>query len=134
LITGDLAKQDENGYFYYIGREDDIIKSSGYRIGPTEIEECINRSHSSVSICAVVGSPDPVRNEIVKAFIVLKDEYKLKSREEIKVEIQNFVKTRLAFYEYPREIEFVDSLPMTSTGKIMRKVLKEMEKNKKNFN
>ena len=124
LLTGDLAKKDENGYFWFVGRKDDVITSSGYRIGPAEIEDCLMK-HPSVGMAAVVGSPDKVRTEIVKAFIVLKPE--ISPGPEIEEEIKHFVKVRLAAHEYPREIEFVSALPMTATGKIMRKELKKKE-------
>jgi acetyl-CoA synthetase len=124
LLTGDLAKKDEEGYFWFNGRKDDVITSAGYRIGPAEIEDCLMK-HPSVAMVAVVGSPDEVRTEIVKAFIVLKPD--IKAGSEVGTEIKNFVKVRLAAHEYPREIEFVDKLPMTATGKIMRRELKKLE-------
>ena len=123
-LTGDLAKKDDDGYFWFVGRKDDLITSSGYRIGPAEIEDCILK-HPSVTMVAVVGSPDSVRTEIVKAFIVLRPE--VKAGTELEEEIKTFVKVRLAAHEYPREIEFVDSLPMTATGKIIRRELKKLE-------
>jgi acetyl-CoA synthetase len=123
-LTGDLAKQDDEGYFWFVGRKDDVITSAGYRIGPAEIEDCIMK-HPAVGMVAIVGSPDEVRNEIVKAFIVLKAEATPNS--DLEKGIKEFVKKRLAAYEYPREIEFVDELPMTATGKIMRKDLKALE-------
>ena len=124
LLTGDLAKKDENGYFWFVGRKDDVITSAGYRIGPAEIEDCLMK-HPSVSMVAVVGSPDKVRTEVVKAFIVLKPE--VAPGPDIEEDIKKFVKVRLAAHEYPREIEFVSELPMTATGKIMRKELKKLE-------
>ena len=124
LLTGDLAKRDEDGYFWFVGRKDDVITSSGYRIGPAEIEDCLMK-HPSVSMVAVIGSPDKVRTEVVKAFIVLKSE--VAPSTEIEENIKKFVKVRLAAHEYPREIEFVSDLPMTATGKIMRKELKKLE-------
>lgn len=132
LLTGDLGKKDNDGYFTFIGRDDDIIKTAGYRVGPCEIEDCISKHHS-VKVVAVVGSPDELRNEVVKAFIVLKDEYQndISNHETLKSEIQNFVKTKLAAYEYPRKIEFIKELPMTTTGKIIRKELREREFKKK---
>lgn len=132
LLTGDLGKKDDDGYFTFVGREDDIIKTAGYRVGPSEIEDCIAKHHS-VKVVAVVGSPDELRNEIVKAFIVLKDQYQndFENHENLKTEIQNFVKTKLAAYEYPRKIEFIKELPMTTTGKIIRKELREREFKKK---
>ena len=128
LCTGDLAKKDEDGYFWFVGRKDDVITSSGYRIGPAEIEDCLLK-HPAVGLVAVIGSPDPVRTEIVKAFIVLKPE--MGPSPSLKEDIQNFVKTRLAAHEYPREIEFVKELPLTATGKIMRKELRKMEVERK---
>jgi len=124
LLTGDLAKKDEEGYFWFNGRKDDVITSAGYRIGPAEIEDCLMK-HPSVAMVAVVGSPDEVRTEIVKAFIVLKPD--IKAGSEVGAGIKDFVKVRLAAHEYPREIEFVNELPMTATGKIMRKDLKKLE-------
>ena len=124
LLTGDLARIDKEGYFWFKGRKDDVITSGGYRIGPAEIEDCILK-HPAVSMVAVVGSPDPVRTEIVKAFIVLKDGVNAGSS--LKQKIQEFVKVRLAAHEFPREIEFVEDLPKTATGKIMRKELKKLE-------
>jgi acetyl-CoA synthetase len=127
-LTGDLAKKDEAGYFWFVGRKDDLITSSGYRIGPAEIEDCLIK-HPAVTMAAVIGSPDKVRGEIVKAFIVLKPE--ITPSPALQEEIQNFVKTRLAAHEYPREIEFVQELPMTTTGKIMRRELRKMDMEKK---
>ena len=124
LLTGDMGKMDEEGYFYFLGRKDDVISSAGYRIGPSEIEDCLIK-HPAVSLSAVIGKPDKVRGEIVKAFIVLKKG--VKATEELESEIKEFVKKRLSAHEYPREIEFVDSLPMTLTGKIKRKELKMRE-------
>ena len=123
-LTGDLAKRDEDGYFWFEGRKDDLITSSGYRIGPTEIEECLMK-HPSVAMAAVIGRPDDVRTEVVKAFIVPKPG--VTPDDALKIEIVRFVKRRLAAYQYPREIEFTDELPMTATGKIMRGVLKNRE-------
>jgi acetyl-CoA synthetase len=126
--TGDLAKKDEDGYFWFVGRKDDLITSAGYRIGPAEIEDCLLK-HPAVAMAAVIGAPDPVRGEIVKAFLVGKAG--VEPDQNLVVEIQNFVKTRLAAHEYPREIEFVKELPLTATGKIMRKELRKMEVEKK---
>ncbi len=122
LLTGDTAHMDNDGYYWFNGRSDDIITSAGYRIGPAEIEDCVMK-HPSVGMVAVVGKPDPVRTELVKAFIILKPD-KVPTPE-LEKEIKDFVKTRLAAHEYPREIEFVEELPMTATGKIMRRKLKE---------
>jgi len=123
-LTGDLARKDEAEYFWFVGRKDDLITSSGYRIGPAEIEDCIMK-HPAVSMVAVIGSPDKVRTEIVKAFVVLKEG--LGPGPDIEEGIKQFVKIRLAAHEYPREIEFVRELPMTTTGKIMRKELRKLE-------
>lgn len=123
-LSGDMAQKDEDGYFWFVGREDDLITSAGYRIGPGEIEDCLIK-HPAVALAAVIGSPDDVRGTIVKAFIVLKPEADVHER--LKNEIQDFIRNRLAAHEYPREIEFVDELPMTATGKIIRKKLREME-------
>jgi acetyl-CoA synthetase len=128
--SGDLARRDEDGYFWFVGRKDDLITSSGYRIGPSEIEDCLIK-HQAVAMAAVIGVPDEVRGELVKAFIVLQSGFEQDER--LKAEIQGFVKTRLAAHEYPRELEFVDGLPLTATGKIKRRDLRamEMEKRKK---
>jgi acetyl-CoA synthetase len=123
-LTGDLARKDEEGYFWFVGRKDDLISSAGYRIGPAEIEDCLIK-HSAVSMAGVIGSPDEVRGEIVKAFIVLKPG--VVPDGVLKEDIQQFVKTRLAAHEYPREIEFLNELPLTATGKIMRKDLRKMD-------
>lgn len=128
FLTGDMAKKDEDGYFWFVGRKDDVITSSGYRIGPAEIEDCLMK-HPSVSMVAVIGSPDKVRTEVVKAFIVLKPG--VAPGPELEDDIKKFVKVRLAAHEYPREIEFISELPMTATGKIMRKELKKLEIEKK---
>jgi acetyl-CoA synthetase len=127
-LTGDLARKDEDGYLWFVGRKDDVITSAGYRIGPAEIEDCIIK-YPAVSMVAVIGAPDPVRTEIVKAFIILKPG--VPESAELGSEIQNFVKVRLAAHEFPREIEFVTELPMTATGKIMRKELRKMEVERK---
>ena len=123
-LTGDLGKKDEDGYIWYVARKDDLITSSGYRIGPAEIEGCLIK-HPAVAMCAVIGKPDAVRTEIVKAFIVLTQG--TPATAELASEIQTFVKTRLAAYEYPREVEFVAELPLTSTGKIIRGDLRKRE-------
>jgi acetyl-CoA synthetase len=125
--TGDQAKMDEDGYLWYQGRSDDVIKSAGYRIGPTEIESCLVK-HPAVLNAAVIGKPDATRGSIVKAFIVLQPGNT--ASEKLVDEIQNHVKGRLAPYEYPREIEFIDALPMTTTGKVQRKELRKLEEAK----
>jgi acetyl-CoA synthetase len=121
LITGDIGIQDEMGYFRVLGREDDVITTAGYRVGPGEIEACLQR-HPAVSMVAVVGVPDSIRTETIKAFIVLADGHK--PSPELSRDIQNFVKIRLAAHEYPRIVDFVAELPMTSTGKIIRRLLR----------
>jgi acetyl-CoA synthetase len=125
--TGDQAKMDEDGYLWYQGRSDDVIKSSGYRIGPAEIESCLVK-HPAVLNAAVIGKPDAARGAIVKAFIVLQAGFS--GTEELIDGIQQHVRGRLAPYEYPREIEFIDALPMTTTGKVQRKELRKLEEAK----
>jgi acetyl-CoA synthetase len=125
--TGDQAKMDEDGYLWYQGRSDDVIKSAGYRIGPAEIESCLVK-HPAVLNAAVIGKPDATRGSIVKAFIVLQPG-KLPSEALIE-QIQEHVRGRLAPYEYPREIEFIEALPMTTTGKVQRKELRKLEEAK----
>jgi acetyl-CoA synthetase len=125
--TGDQGKTDEDGYFWYQGRSDDVIKSAGYRIGPAEIESCLVK-HRAVANAAVIGKPDATRGAIVKAFIVLQPGHQ--PSESLVEEIQSHVRGRLAPYEYPREIEFIDSLPMTTTGKVQRKELRKREEAK----
>ncbi len=122
LMTGDLGRGDEDGYFTFVGRSDDLITSAGYRIGPSEIENCLLR-HPAVSMAAVVGVPDPTRTEAVKAWLVLKQGYS--PSEGLVREIQEHVRTHLGAHEYPRQVAFIDALPMTATGKIMRRVLRE---------
>jgi acetyl-CoA synthetase len=125
--TGDQARMDEDGYLWYQGRSDDVIKSSGYRIGPAEIENCLVK-HPAVANAAVIGKPDAARGAIVKAFIVLQPgQTASKALEE---DIQQHVRGRLAPYEYPKEIEFIDALPMTTTGKVQRKELRKREEAK----
>ncbi len=125
--TGDQAKRDEDGYLWYQGRSDDVIKSSGYRIGPAEIESCLVK-HPAVLNAAVIGKPDATRGAVVKAFVVLQPGF---SRSEDLIEnIQAHVRGRLAPYEYPKEIEFIDALPMTTTGKVQRKELRKLEERK----
>jgi len=121
MITGDQGIQDEEGYIRFIGRDDDVITSSSYRIGPVEIEDCLIR-HPAVALAAAVGKPDLLRTEIVKAFLVLRPGFT--ASEQLACAIRDFVKERLSAHEYPREIEFVDSLPMTTTGKIIRRELR----------
>ena len=126
--TGDTAWKDEDGYFWYVGRNDDVIKASGYRIGPFEIESVLI-AHPSVLECAVTGAPDPIRGQVVKATIVLARGYE--PSEELKKELQTYVKKNTAPYKYPRIVEFVDELPKTISGKIRRVQIRN-EDNKKN--
>ena len=128
MYSNDLAIKDEDGYFWFKSRKDDVITSAGYRIGPEEIEKCIFK-HPSVQDVAVTASPDPVRVSIVKAFIMLKKG--VAPSEAIRDEIQAMVKKNLGAYEYPREIEFLEDFPRTVTGKIQRHVLREWENQKK---
>lgn len=122
MTTGDQGVMDEDGYFEFFGRDDDVITSSGYRIGPGEIEDCL-LGHPAVQLAAAVGKPDPVRTEIVKAFVVLAAGYR--PGEALEADIRNWVKTRLSMHEYPREVEFIDALPMTTTGKVIRRQLRD---------
>lgn len=122
LITGDLGQWEDNQWIRFVGRDDDVITSAGYRIGPGEIEDCL-LSHPAVKISGVVGKPDPERTQIVKAFIILNDGYT--PGDALAEDIQQFVKTQLAAHEYPREIEFVDELPFTTTGKLIRRELRQ---------
>jgi acetyl-CoA synthetase len=117
LVTGDLGRIDHEGYVTYLGREDDVINSAGYRIGPAEIEDCLLR-HPAVALCAVVGVPDELRGERVKAFVVPREG--AVPGDELAADVQAFVKARLAAHEYPREVAFVDALPLTATGKVRR--------------
>jgi len=126
--TGDLAKRDAGGYLWYQGRADDVFKSAGYRIGPAEIENCLVK-HPAVANAAVVGSPDPERTNVVKAFIVLQPGHT--PSPELEQTLQNHVRGKLAPYEYPKEIEFIDALPMTTTGKVQRRVLRLREEERK---
>jgi acetyl-CoA synthetase len=122
--TGDQGKTDADGYFWYQGRSDDVIKSAGYRIGPAEIESCLVK-HPAVANAAVIGKADAARGAIVKAFVVLQPGHSPSA--DLIEEIQAHVRSRLAPYEYPREIEFIDALPMTTTGKVQRKELRRRE-------
>jgi len=123
-LTGDQGKMDADGYLWYQGRTDDVIKSAGYRIGPAEIESCLVK-HPAVANAAVIGKADEARGQIVKAFIVLQPE--VRASKALEEEIRQHVRGRLAPYEYPREIEFIDALPMTTTGKVQRKELRKRE-------
>lgn len=120
--TSDKAYCDKDGYFYFVSRTDDVIKSSGYRVGPAEVENVI-MEHPAVFECAVTGYPSKTRGNIVKATIVLHEGYEPTNR--LKVDIQDFVKARTAMYKYPRMIEFTDELPKTISGKIQREVIRQ---------
>ena len=128
FLSGDVLKQDEDGYYWFSGRNDDLIKASGYRISPFEVESAII-SHPDVLECAVVSSPDPMRGVIIKAYVTLKD--RRKASDQLMKDIQEHTKRVAAPYKYPREIEFVDELPKTQSGKIKRKQLREIEQEKK---
>ncbi|TMB31005.1 MAG: AMP-dependent synthetase [Deltaproteobacteria bacterium] len=122
MVSGDLGVRDDAGYFRFVGRDDDLITSGGYRIGPAEIETCLLR-HPAVALAAVVGEPDPIRTEVVKAVIVLKPGHA--GSPALAAELQEHVRSRLAAYEYPRIVEFVAELPLTATGKIIRRALRK---------
>ena len=124
--TGDLATQDADGFLWYRGRADDMFKSAGYRIGPSEIENSLLK-HPAVAIAAVVPKPDRERGALVKAYVVLTPEYAGADREALTAELQLHVRDQLAPYEYPKEIEYIDQLPMTTTGKVQRRVLRLRE-------
>lgn len=123
-LLGDLARRDDDGYLWFKSRDDDVIISSSYRIGPTEVEECLNK-HPSVAMAGVIGSPDWIRGEIVKAYVVLVDG--IEPTEAVRSDIQTHVKQQLSAHEYPREIRFIDALPLTVTGKIQRMKLRERD-------
>ncbi|MGE0565848.1 MAG: acyl-CoA synthetase [Pseudolabrys sp.] len=122
MTTGDQGVMDDEGYISFVGRDDDVITSSGFRIGPGEIEDCLIR-HPAVALAAAVGKPDPVRTEIVKAFVVLKKGFV--PSDALAGEIQTFVRNRLSAHEYPREVAFIEQMPMTTTGKVIRRLLRE---------
>ena len=123
LLTGDLGIQDEDGYFWYVSREDDVITTAGYRVGPAEIENTLMK-HPAVAMSAVVGIPDPVRTESIKAWIVLRPGFA--PSDALAREIQEFIKVQLAAHEYPRFVQFVETLPMTATGKVLRRELRAL--------
>jgi acetyl-CoA synthetase len=123
-LTGDLAKRDQDGYFWFVGRKDDVIKTSGHLIGPFEVESVL-MEHKAVAESGVIGKPDPVAFEIVKAFVALRDGYK--PTEELRREIMAFARKRLGAAVAPKEIEFVEAVPKTRSGKIMRRLLKARE-------
>lgn len=125
MVTGDQGIEDGDGYIHFFGRDDDVITSAGYRIGPGEIEDCLT-GHPAVALAAVVGKPDPLRTEIVKAYVVLKDG--VERNEELAGDISLWVRERLSAHEYPREVEFVDSMPLTTTGKVIRRIFRDRAK------
>ena len=122
MTTGDEGVEDEDGYVHFFGRDDDVITSSGYRIGPGEIEDCLT-GHPAVALAAVVGKPDALRTEIVKAYVVLRDG--TPASEDLRAGIGLWVRERLSAHEYPREVEFVDSMPLTTTGKVIRRIFRD---------
>jgi acetyl-CoA synthetase len=121
MTTGDQATLDEDGFISFVGRDDDVITSAGYRIGPGEIEDCLLR-HPAVALAAAVGKPDELRTVIVKVFVVPKPGFE--PSDALASDIQGFVRERLSAHEYPREIAFRPDLPMTTTGKIIRRLLR----------
>ena len=120
-VTGDIFKRDEEGYFWFVARGDDIIISAGYNIAAPEVEQAI-LTHKAVEECAVIGIPDDERGMIVKGFIVLRND--IKPSDHLTNDIQNYVKASVAPYKYPRAIEYIDALPKSATGKLLRKDLK----------
>lgn len=128
LITGDQGRMNADGYIEFFGRDDDVIKSAGYRIGPSEIENCL-LGHPAVASAAVIGVPDPLRNQIVKAYVVLKPD--IEESAALAQALQNHVKERLSAHEYPRSLVFVAQLPLTNTGKVMRRILRQWHEEKK---
>ncbi|HET6369989.1 MAG TPA: acetate--CoA ligase, partial [Nitrospiria bacterium] len=123
-LTGDLAKKDQDGYFWFIGRADDVIKSSGHLIGPFEVESIL-MEHPAVAEAGVIGKPDPVAMEVVKAFVSLKPGYS--PDEDLRLDLLGFARKRLGAVVAPKEIDFLPSLPKTRSGKIMRRLLKARE-------
>jgi acetyl-CoA synthetase len=123
-LTGDRARLDTHGYYWFVGRADDVINTAGHLVGPFEVESALVE-HPAVAEAGVIGKPDPERLEIIKAFVSLRDGYT--PDETLKHEIQQFVRQRLAAHAYPREIEFLPGLPKTRSGKIMRRLLKARE-------
>jgi acetyl-CoA synthetase len=123
-LTGDLARRDADGYFWFVGRTDDVIKSSGHLIGPFEVESAL-MEHPSVAEAGVIGKPDPIAGEVVKAFVSLKAGYE--PDDKLRDEVLGFARKRLGAVVAPKEIEFVASVPRTRSGKIMRRLLKARE-------
>lgn len=124
LVTGDMGLIDERSYITFIGRDDDVITSAGYRIGPGPIEDCL-LSHPAVRTVAVVGTPDPDRTEIVTAYVVLRDGFA--AGDELTRDLQQHVRARLSAHEYPRKVRYIDALPLTATGKIIRRTLRALD-------
>ncbi|EHK57924.1 AMP-binding protein [Allomesorhizobium alhagi] len=122
LTTGDQGIEDEDGYVHFFGRDDDVITSAGFRIGPGEIEDCLT-GHPAIALAAAVGKPDAMRTEIVKAYVVLKDG--TAASEALAEEIKLWVRERLSAHEYPREVEFIDEMPLTTTGKVIRRIFRD---------
>jgi acetyl-CoA synthetase len=122
LLTGDLGVEDEDGYFWFVSRKDDVIKSAGYRIGPGEIEGCLG-AHDTVAMAAVIGVPDERKGQVPKAFVVLRAG--VEPSDALAEELRQYVRTRLAPHEVPKEVVFLDDLPKTTTGKIMRRSLRD---------
>ncbi len=123
-LTGDLAKQDADGYFWFVGRADDIIKTAGHMVGPFEVESVL-MEHPAVAEAGVIGKPEPIIGEIVKAFVVLKEG--VEASEALRLELIGFGRTKLGSAVAPKEIAFLDTLPRTRSGKIMRRLLKARE-------
>jgi acetyl-CoA synthetase len=123
-LTGDLARKDSDGYFWFVGRKDDVIKTSGHLIGPFEVESTL-MEHQAVAEAGVIGKPDPVAMEVVKAFVLLKNDYK--PTDSLRRDLLGFARLRLGAVVAPKEIEFVVTLPHTRSGKIMRRLLKARE-------
>jgi acetyl-CoA synthetase len=123
-ITGDRARRDEDGYYWFVGRTDDVINTAGHLVGPFEVESVLIE-HPAVGEAGVIGKPDPLAMEVIKAFVSLKDGFE--ASEPLRRDIKNFAMKRLSSAATPREIEFVDSLPKTRSGKIMRRLLKARE-------
>ena len=124
--TGDVVYYDQDGYFWFVSRIDDVIKTSGYRVGPFEVESAL-MTHPAVLECAVTAVPDDLRGQIVKATIVLNKEYKEKASDSLVKELQAHVKRETAPYKYPRIIDFVDELPKTISGKVQRAVIRKVD-------
>ena len=122
MLTGDQGTRDGDDYIHFVGRDDDVITSSGYRIGPGEVEDCLLR-HPAVQLAVAVGKPDELRTEIVKAFVVLKPGHD--RSEALAKDIQSFVRERMSAHAYPREVDFIDEVPMTTTGKVIRRVFRD---------